>query len=203
MTTTPDAAGPTDVSARSMLPAAAGRFGALVHAVPAAGWDRPTPCAGWSVRDLVNHLVAEHLWAAPLLGGSTLDDVGDRYDGDVLGDRPAAAWDAAITASMRSWAMAREDQKVDLSQGPTPAGEYAEQMLADLVVHAWDLARGIGADPGLDDGQAAHVLAYLEPRIEGWASAGVFAAPVPTSSTDVVARLVALTGRDPEWSPGA
>jgi uncharacterized protein (TIGR03086 family) len=202
MTISPDATGPTATTARSMLPAAADRFGALVHAVPADAWDRPTPCGDWSVRDLVNHVVAGHRWVPPLLGGSTLAEVRASDTGDVLGDRPAAAWDAAIAASMRAWAMAREDQEVSLSpHGPTPAGEYAEQVLADLVVHGWDLGRGIGAEPVPDDGQAAHVLAYLEPRVAGWTSAGVFDDPVPTSRTDALSRLVALTGRDPDWQP--
>jgi uncharacterized protein (TIGR03086 family) len=209
MTTSPDASGPAATTARSMLPAAADRFGALVHAVPDDGWDRPTPCRDWSVRDLVNHLVAEHLWVPPLLGGSTLADVGDRFEGDVLGDRPAAAWDAAIAASLQSWAMAREDQKVDLSAGPTPAAEYAEQMLLDLVVHAWDLAKAIdadagivaGIDAGIDEAQVAHVLAYVEPHAAEWASGAVFAERVTTSRTDAASRLVAITGRDPEWTP--
>jgi len=202
MTTSPDASGPTAVTARSMLPAAADRFGTLVHAVPSTGWDRPTPCREWSVRDLVNHVVAEHLWVPSLLAGDALDEVRDRYGDDVLGDRPAAAWDTAIAAAMQSWAMAREDQPVDLSQGVMAAGDYAELLLAELVVHGWDLGRGIGSDPDLDEGHAAHVLAHLEPQIAGWSSER-FGPPVPTSATDVATRLVALTGRDPDWSPPA
>jgi len=202
MTTQPDATG-SGTTARALLPAAAERFGSLVHAVPSGAWSAPTPCAGWSVRDLVNHLVAEHLWVPPLLSGATLADVGDRFDGDVLGDDPVAAWDAAIAASMRSWAMAREDQKVDLSDGPTEATEYAEQMLLDLVVHAWDLARAAGLDDSLDPQHAEHALAYLEPHAAAWAAAGVFAEPVTTSRTDDAGRLIALTGRDPDWRPGS
>jgi uncharacterized protein (TIGR03086 family) len=200
MTTQPDATGP-GTTARALLPAAAERFGFLVHAVPSGAWQAPTPCVGWSVRDLVNHLVAEHLWVPPLLSGATLADVGDRFDGDVLGDDPVAAWDAAIAASMRSWAMAREDQKVDLSDGPTEAAEYAEQMLLDLVVHAWDLARAAALDDSTDPQHARHVLAYVEPHAAAWAAAGVFAEPVTTSRTDDAGRLIALTGRDPAWSP--
>jgi uncharacterized protein (TIGR03086 family) len=137
----------------------------------------------------------------PLLAGTTVADVGDRFDGDVLGDDPVAAWDAAIAASMRSWAMAREDQEVDLSAGPAEAAEYAEQMLLDLVVHAWDLARAAALDDSLDPQQAGHVLAYLEPRAAAWTATGAFADPVTTSRTDDAGRLVALTGRDPDWTP--
>jgi uncharacterized protein (TIGR03086 family) len=198
MTLSPDATGP-GTTARALLPAAADHVGGLVHAVPAGAWRNPTPCGDWSVRDLVNHLTAEHLWVPPLLAGKTLADVGDRFDGDVLGDDPPAAWDAAITASLGSWAMAREDQEVDLSQGPAPAGEYADQMLVDLVVHAWDLAKGAGLDDAIDEQRAKHVIAYLEPKVAGWAGAGVFAEAVTTDRTDDGARLVAMTGRDPEW----
>src|SRR3954465_5133112 len=51
-------------------------------------WDGPTPCSGWSVRELINHVVGEDLWTVPLVGGSTIEEVGDRFDGDVLGDDP-------------------------------------------------------------------------------------------------------------------
>ena len=51
-------------------------------------WGAPTPCADWDVRELVNHVAGEDLWTAPLLEGSTIEEVGDRFDGDLLGDDP-------------------------------------------------------------------------------------------------------------------
>ena len=52
-------------------------------------WDDPTPCTDWNVRELVNHVAAEDLWVPPLVDGMTLEEVGDRFDGDVLGGRSA------------------------------------------------------------------------------------------------------------------
>ena len=56
----------------------------------------------WTVRDLANHVTNENLWTVPLIKGSTMDEVGDRFDGDVLGDDPIgsalAAARAAVTA---------------------------------------------------------------------------------------------------------
>ena len=36
-------------------------FTARVHAIPADGWDAPTPATEWTVRDLVAHVLDEHL----------------------------------------------------------------------------------------------------------------------------------------------
>ena len=76
---TGDAAGDGQdvVTARVLLPKAAAVFTGLVHEVPADGWAAPTPCAQWSVRDLVAHLTREHLWVPDLLAGRTVEVVGD------------------------------------------------------------------------------------------------------------------------------
>ena len=172
-------------------------FGTRVRAVPADRWDAPTPCEAWSVRDLVNHLTSEHLWAPHLLRGETPDDVGDRYDGDMLGGDPAAAWTSAESTSASAWKMlVSPDQPVTLSAGQTTAGAYAEEMLLDLVVHGWDLARGAGQDEAMDPAAAAHVLAFAEANAHEWKDAGVFADPVETTSTEPPDRLLALLGRD-------
>lgn len=76
-----------------------------VHAVRADQWGASTPCAEWSVRDLVNHLTAEQLWVPPLVSeGRTMAEVGDAFDGDVLGDDPVAAWDRAAAAARAAFA---------------------------------------------------------------------------------------------------
>jgi uncharacterized protein (TIGR03086 family) len=181
-----------------LMPAALQRFGAQVHQVPAAAWDASTPCTQWSVRDLVNHVTAEQLWAPHLLRGETLDEVGDRYDGDQLGADPTAVWDRAAEDARKAWeSLARDDASVHTSMGPLPVREYAEQMHLDLVVHGWDLARGAGLDPTLPAEAAEHVLAFVEPRAEEFSGHGVFGPPVEVDSTDPADRLLALLGRDP------
>lgn len=184
-------------TARELLPRAVDGFGQRVHEVPAGAWGNGTPDEEWTVRDLVGHLVSEHLWAVALLDGATTDEVGDRFDGDVLGGDPVAAWDTAIGASLARWADTDDDALVHLSSGPTPAGEYAEQMLLDLTVHAWDLARGAGLDERLDPDCVRHVLAHVENHAEEYLGTGVFGDPVDAGSDDPQDRLLALLGRRP------
>jgi uncharacterized protein (TIGR03086 family) len=172
-------------------------FGAKVKAVPADRWAATTPCADWSVRGLVNHVTGEHLWAPHLLAGETIAQVGDRYDGDVLGDSPLAAWDRAAQASRAAWVTASPDAVVHLSFGDNPALEYGQQMLSDLMIHGWDLARGAGLDETMEPAAVAQVLVYLEANAKLWVEAGIFAPPVQIDSDDPAKRLIALSGRTP------
>lgn len=192
---------------RQVLPAAAAAVSAVVQALPSDPshevWSAPTPCEGWTLRDLLNHLTAEHLWAPRLLAGETIADVGEDYDGDVLGGDPPAAWEDAITRSLLAWAEVDDEAvEIEMSFGPTSRLEYAQQMLVDLVVHGWDLAVSarLPYDPAPE--AVAEVLAYERPRLaEGEGMPGVFGAAVPTTSTDPLDEAVALTGRDPGWTP--
>ena len=185
-------------TAREQIPAAAERFTRTVHAIPEDRWNDPTPCSEWSVHDVLNHMTGEHLWVPHLLRGETLESVGDRYEGDNLGADPVAAWDAAAAASVAAWAdLPSDDERVHLSFGLVPASLYASQMLVDLTVHCWDLARGAGLDERLDPEAVATALAFLEPQRDQLAASGFFAAPVGTGSADAQDRLLALSGRDP------
>jgi uncharacterized protein (TIGR03086 family) len=172
-------------------------FGEKVRAVPTDRWGAPTPCTDWSVRDLVNHVTGEHLWAPHLLDGETIAQVGDRYDGDVLGDSPVAAWERAAEDSRAAWLSASPDAVVHLSFGDNPALEYGQQMLSDLLIHGWDLARGASLDETMEPAAVARVLVYLEANAKSWEAAAIFAAPVQIDSDDSASRLLALSGRRP------
>ena len=119
-----------------------------------------------------------------LLGGVTIEDVGDRFDGDNLGEDPTTAWSLAITAARNAWlAPGATERTVHLSFGDTPATEYGWQMTTDLAVHAWDLARGIGADDDLPADLCEAVLDFVGPQADSWRESGVFAAAVPVPAT--------------------
>ncbi|MFI1796263.1 TIGR03086 family metal-binding protein [Streptomyces sp. NPDC020379] len=168
-----------------------------VHAVGPGQWGDPTPCAEWTVRDLVNHLTAEQLWVPPLLDGASIADLGDSLDGDVLGEDPVAAWDAAVAAAREAFgAPGALKRTVQLSYGPTEAGAYASQMVSDAVVHAWDLSRAIGADEHLPAALVEFTLREVEPYAGTLSGTGLFADPVETpKDADAQTRLLAQLGR--------
>jgi uncharacterized protein (TIGR03086 family) len=174
-------------------------FDRRVRAIEPEQWVLGTPCREWSVRDLVGHLVYEQLWAPELLAGCTVDQVGDRFDHDNLGDDPLVSWVVAAAAAREAWlepsALAKP---VSVSSGMLPADEYCWQMTTDLAVHAWDLARSIGADERIDPELAAAVLAYVERNIEEWGETSMFDSPVPVPpDADDQTRLIGLLGRKP------
>lgn len=174
-------------------------FDRAVHRVEAGDWDSPTPCTEWDVRDLVGHIVGEQLWVPELLAGMTIEEIGDKYDGDVLGDDPIGAWTAASQAARAAWlAPGTLDRGVHLSFGDTDGREYCWQMTVDLAVHGWDLATALGKEAGMGDELATALLGYVEPRAAAWQGAGIFADPVPVpDDADPQSRLVAMLGRRP------
>jgi uncharacterized protein (TIGR03086 family) len=135
-------------------------------------WDAPSPCAGWTVREVANHLVAGlHVFAAAVDGG------GDVMDGDHLGADPLAAFRAAADRCLELFS--RPDVLAashPFPFGPTPGRVIAEISLSESLVHGWDIARGAGVPYSPAPEVVADVLARSseEPSPEG-----LFAPPVP------------------------
>jgi nitrilase len=173
------------------------RFGHLVQQVADEQWDKSTPCEDWSVRELVNHVAGENCWTQPLFAGQTVDDVGDRFDGDVLGTDPVAAWKTgaaeAIAAVHEPGAMERT---VHLSFGDFPGREYAMQLFADMLIHGWDLARAIDADERLDPELVTALAAWFSGVADVYRAGGAVA-PSPNVPVDADAqtKLLAEFGR--------
>src|SRR5438105_4840075 len=120
-------------------------FGRRVHAVGDDQWHQATPCTDWDVRQLMNHLASEALWMPPLLAGKTIAEVGDRFEGDVLGEDPKGAWDEASAGAGAAVSEPEAmERTVHLSFGDVPGEVYTWQVFTDLLIHGWDLARGIG-----------------------------------------------------------
>lgn len=179
-------------------------FDRAVHRI-AGDWAAPTPCEDWTVRDLLNHLVAEQLWVPHLLRGETLAQVGTRYDGDMLGEKPVAAWESAAPAARAAWTEpSATTRRVHVSYGTVDAPEYGWQMTMDLAVHGWDLASALGVPAEIPEDLATQLYVEFEDQVQRWSGTGLFARPVAVGAHATPAdRLVALFGRDPGWRPPA
>ncbi|GAA2062348.1 TIGR03086 family metal-binding protein [Streptomyces albiaxialis] len=174
-------------------------FDRTVHQVRDDQWTAMTACADWNARDLVNHLVSEHLWAPHLLRKETLAEVGTRYDGDVTGDDPTRAWEEASAASHEAFhAPHALEGEVHVTGGTIPATDYAWQMTTDLAVHAWDLSHATGTKVHLQDSLADPLYEKARAFVSPTGQPGLFDAPVtPPPDADAHARLLTLLGRQP------
>src|SRR3954471_8984055 len=181
---------------RERFERAQGHFGALVHQAKPDQWGDATPCSEWDVRTLVNHLVYEAAWLPPLLEGRTIAEVGDRFEGDLLGDDPGAAFDETTRGAAAAVADVDLDRTVHLSYGDVPASDYLTQVTSDFVVHGWDLARGIGADDRMDPDMVRFVYDAAQPMADAVPASGLVAPRVARSDdADPQTRLLALFGR--------
>ena len=147
---------------------------AVLDGVPPTGWSAPSPCEDWTAADVVGHLIETQRDFLTRHGA----DLGKAPD--VAAD-PAAAWRAhagQVTRALSDDALpARE---FDGFFGPTTVGAAFEQFYVwDMVVHRWDVARAVGADPALTDeeldrieagadgfGPALHMEGICRPAVE-------------------------------------
>ena len=76
----------------------------------------PTPCTGWNVRQLVNHVAQANLNYMRLLDGGTAEEFVRMRDADALGDDPLGAFmaSAGACADKRTLATGHEDGTVRL-----------------------------------------------------------------------------------------
>ncbi|HEX2040963.1 MAG TPA: TIGR03086 family metal-binding protein [Acidimicrobiales bacterium] len=173
--------------------AMAADFTSRVEAVPPDRWESPSPCEGWTARDVVRHMVGNVDWFFGMIGRA-------RPDGPSVDDDPAGAWAAARDAMQA----ALDDPQVAGAEYEGAFGRSTlEQsvdrfMCIDLLVHAWDLARAAGLDERLDADEVHRVFEAVQPMDEMLRSPQAFGPKVePPEDADEQARLLAFLGRNP------
>jgi len=181
---------------------------ALARVVAGIGDDRlagPTPCPAYTVADLAEHVVGPTTAFTHAATREPLDPSLMR-DGD--GARLPDGWRERLAADLGALADAWDDPAAydgTTMAGPVemPAHEAGLVALDELVVHGWDLARSTGQDWSPDPAAVAACTGFVE-SFDAPADddGGLFGPPV-TVGTDAspLDRLVALTGRDPAWTP--
>jgi uncharacterized protein (TIGR03086 family) len=163
----------------------------------------PTPCGDWDVRALLNHLI---LWTSYSLearaqGGSVGEELTDKDFAAEPGF--AAAYRAQLDRALAAWAdPAAWERKLNVMGTPTPAADVAALNIAEMVLHGWDLAAATGQRYTVGDAATAAAANAAEANADLFRQYKGFAEPVEVpASASGLDRLLALSGRDPAWTP--
>jgi uncharacterized protein (TIGR03086 family) len=171
----------------------ADEFERRVRAVPADRWESPSPCEGWSARDVLRHVIDVHR-DMPGYGGLTIE-----FGGSVDED-PVAAWTAARAAMQELMDdPARAGTEYDGYFGRTTVGDTVERFLGfDLLIHGWDIARATGGDEKLPAGEVNALLAQAADWGDSIRGNGICADPVPVpDNASDQDKLLGFVGRKP------
>ena len=176
--------------------AVAADFLAWVHGIPADAWTGPSPCAGWSVRDVVAHVVVVHRRVLGRLTGGELPGI------EPPPPQPGEDLPAQLRALVAAVGDAVEDparagRRVDSIIGPVTFAELVATLLcADVLIHTWDVARATGQDERLDPAAVADAVGFLAPRDADLRVPGEFGPRLdPPPVADEQSRLIAFSGR--------
>src|SRR3954469_21913473 len=122
-------------------------FARRLREIAPGDWDRPTPCEGWTVRDLVVHVMVGQRMAALLVRGGSREEAEALFDGATLPEDVLGAFNAGADDQAAAFA---EDGAMDRiaahPAGDFPVGVLLGLRITDATLHTWDLARAIGAD---------------------------------------------------------
>jgi uncharacterized protein (TIGR03086 family) len=176
---------------------------AVIEGAAADGWDRPTPCAEWTVTQVLRHAAGDQIaWAAAVGGGPGPQE----NPFAPSAQRPAvplAYLDEALATAARAWsAVGRDagDVATPLPQGPLPAAVAAGACALDAAIHAWDIAAATGQPSPLTPALAGPLRAAADGIVEplrGFAYAPPLAAG---PGDDEVSSLLRYLGRQPDWA---
>lgn len=140
-------------------------------------WNQPTPCAEWSVRDLVNHVMLGTRMSVQLLAGASREDVIAGFGDDLVRGGDDTLSDFAALADQMHEAFAGPgglDGTVSHPMGDIPRSQFVGFRIGDYTAHAWDLARAIGADEELDAELVSYAWDDMQPMVPMIEQSGMF-----------------------------
>jgi uncharacterized protein (TIGR03086 family) len=174
-------------------------FDQRLDAVEPPQWGLGTPCEGWSICDLV-----DHMWFGCMAHLRFFEGVPYRQ---LIAERPPTLSPETVGDQYRSVAA----ELVDLLRRPgslerevrypgrrdTKGSHIAVFRLWDNVVHTWDLASALGTDATIDEVLVAFTMEQIAPHLDMYRSLGAVAQPSEVEAADcsLQSRLLRLSGR--------
>jgi uncharacterized protein (TIGR03083 family) len=190
------------------------RFAKTLAGLAEAEWSAPTRCEGWSVQDVVAHMITVNgFWQMSTTAGlaGTPTRVLENFDPAATPPLIIAPMSTLSPAEVLDQFVASNDGYIDVltgldadgwsTLGESPAGHVPIRLLAhhalwDCWVHERDIALPLGFTPTVEDDEVLSCLRYaaaLSPALaigDGEAIGGMFA----VETTDPHARFVLEVG---------
>src|SRR4051794_1562250 len=133
-----------------------GNFTDRVRGVPAGAWENPSPCAGWTARDVVGHLTE---WIPEFFSAQGVDFPAVPS----VHEDPIGAWEhvqVTIADALADPAMA--SRPIETPFGVQSFAETVDMIVTgDVFTHTWDLARATGQDEMLDRDQLQRMASAM------------------------------------------
>lgn len=158
-------------------------------------WLAPTPCTGWTVADVTQHLIDVNLnFARQLDQVSVQAAASASTSGDLLGSYRRS------TAALQQVLSGPGDVSIDI---PAQLRSRVALRVADLLIHCWDIAVATGTPLHLAEDLCVEALAFAQSRSAALQRSGEFASPQPVDEqAPAIDRLAALSGRTPPGPRG-
>lgn len=151
--------------------------------------ERQTPCAEYTVHELVEHLMGSMRG----LGGMAGAEIPEQIDAETAEDYIAQAVEPALAA----WRERGVEGEVPFGDGNAPAALPAGILTLEFLIHAWDFAKAtdqtIDVSPHLTAFVQGLADAIIKPENRGEGRG--FDAETQPSSDDPLIALMAFTGR--------
>ncbi|WP_329206043.1 TIGR03086 family metal-binding protein [Streptomyces sp. NBC_00683] len=189
------------------LEPAAGQIAELISSVDDRQLSGPTPCPKYSVRDLLAHIlglsVAFRDAARKDLGPTTGTSPSSGLP--VLPDDWRKSLPPLLDELVAAWRDPAAREGMTQAGGVDLPGSVAAMVVSnELVVHGWDLARSTGQEFRADEASLRSSEALLAPGDDDRSGPdAIFGPPVPVAQdAPLLDRVIALSGRRPDWKPG-
>jgi uncharacterized protein (TIGR03086 family) len=150
--------------------------------------EAPTPCDGWDVRTLMNHMLeTQRYFLSTARGVEASPPSGEPPE--LLGADPVADFEQGRAEMLESF----RDPDVQEKTGPALGIAFSDQLL-----HGWDLAVATDQDRAMPPELADAAFQFIHGRFTDDQRPGVFKPEIPVDDdASPQDKLLAYTGRDP------
>ena len=152
------------MSAELLAKCFASTRGVLANVTPEQLEGATTPCASWSVKELVDHIVNGTTWFAVTAetGTTPADDAYPAFTADNFVDVFDAGSARAVKAFAADGAMERI---MHLPFGDLPGAAFVYIASGDTFTHGWDLAKATNQSCDLEPALAVRLLSAVQPLL--------------------------------------